>query len=924
MRVREAADGIAVEPNHIYVIPPNADITIADGALKVRRPEEVHGPRHVIDGFFESLAQDQSEHAIGVILSGTASDGTRGLEAIKAEGGITFAQDESAKYDSMPRSAISTGCVDFVLSPKDIAGELARIARHTPADFQGGKELLAGKVRGRSALKREGVATGDGYNKIVGLLRSHSGVEFSLYKPATLQRRINRRMILLKIRTLDAYLSRLRADTAERDALYQDVLISVTGFFRNPDAFQALGNAALPRILKGRAMDDPIRVWIPGCSTGQEAYSLAMSLLEVMGDEAKVPIQIYATDLNEALLERARAGLYGKSLLQDVSSERLRRFFVNEEGAYRVAKSIREMFVFAKHDLIADPPFSRMDLISCRNVLIYIDPTAQKRIISSFHYALKPKGILFLGASETISGFAELFTALDRKHRIYSKVPGYIRPGNLPFPAPARRQPVSQPAAAEPAKLALRELDVQREADRVSLNRYVPPSVLVSDDLEILQFRGETGPFLRPPRGRASFDLLKMAREGMLLPLRAAINKARKENTRVRKDNVRIDQNGRSRKVHIEVLPLKNLKERCFLVFFESPARHSMEQSSAPETGGSARQIAARGLSPRVEAREVVQLREELAETRDYLQSLQEQYEAAHEELQASSEEVQSSNEELQSINEELETSKEELESTNEELTTVNEEMANRNSELTRLTGDLNNLHASVDMAILLLGRDLRIRRFTPRAEKLFNLIPADVNRPLSAVKTNFEFPGLENLISEVISTVSVRGQEVRDRTGRWYSLRARPYMTVDNKIDGAVLTMVDITDLKAALQKAEAVVETAPPMLILDADLRVQKANHSFCETFQVDMAETEGQYLYDLGNGQWNIPKLRTLLREILPREKKISNFEVDHEFKSLGLRTMLLSGREIGWGEAGKTLLISFLDITERKKALKEIER
>ncbi len=915
MPVVEAVDGAAVEPNHVYIIPPNSNIRIKKGVIRLL-PRQKSGARHEVDTFFQSLAEDQNEYSIGIILSGTASDGTFGLEAIKAEGGITFAQDESAKYDGMPRSAIEAGCVDFVLSPKAIAAELRRISSHPLPGFAGEKGRGAAKP-----AKRPGTAkakANDPFEQILLLLRNHTSVDFSLYKPGTLQRRVNRRLILLKMKTVEAYLVRLRTDPQERDALYQDVLISVTGFFRNPDAFEALKRVSFPQIFKARKLDDPVRVWVPGCSTGQEAYSLAMALLEFMGDNIKIPLQIYATDLNDTVLQKARAGLYAKSVVQDVSSERLRRFFVQEEDAYRVVKSVRDLCVFANHNAIAHPPFSRIDLLSCRNLLIYIDPEVQKKAIASFHYALKPNGTLFLGASETLASFSDLFSPVDKKHRIYLKLPGPTRPMKLPFPI--LRQQADKPSPMIPAMQEVRGFDVQREADRITLAKYSPPGVLINAGMEILQFRGQTSPYLQPPQGHATFHLLKMARESILLPLRAVVNKAKKNNRRARTEVAHIDQSGRAHKVHIEVLPLKNSKERCFLIFFESGSRRGAKVQ--PAVGESESPPSLRTASSRTDSSEVSRLKEELAETRDYLQSIQEQYEAANEELQASGEEVQSGNEELQSINEELQTSKEELESTNEELTTVNDEMSNRNVELTKVTGDLNNLHMSVDMAILLLDRDLRIERFTPQAKKIFNLMPSDMGRPFSAVKSTLDFPDLEKFVLEVIAKLVPQERELRDFSGRWYSFRARPYLTLDNKVDGAVVTIVDITDLKGALQKAEAIAETVPPLLVLDSDLRVRMANRSFCDTFHVSRTETEGRLIYELGSGQWDIPMLRTLLKEILPRDKVVANFEVEHDFEGIGIRAMLLNGRMLDLGDAGKTILLSILDVT-RNKAVTEIE-
>ncbi|MDQ3563232.1 MAG: PAS domain S-box protein [Pseudomonadota bacterium] len=928
MPVREAADNLPVEPNHVYIIPPNRNMTIAQGRLKLAPRRQIAGSHRSIDVFFESLAQDQRERAIGVILSGTASDGTLGLEAIKAEGGFTLAQDESAKYDSMPRSAMAAGCIDLVLPPEQIANELARIARH-PDVLSGARSPAAEgaeareeeveasdtpPVRGRGARR---AGEGDGLKKTLLILRNHSGVDFSLYKPSTVQRRITRRMVLSKITGLKAYADFLRGNAKELQALYSDMLISVTGFFRNPEAFETLKRKVFPKLLK-QQRDDPLRCWVLGCSTGQEAYSIAMAFMECAEGAARLrKMQVFATDLNDELLDKARAGLYTKNLVQDVAPERLRRFFLEEEGGYRVIKPIREMCVFARQNLLSDPPFSRMDLIACRNLLIYLEPSLQKKVLPTFHYALKPEGFLFLGVSESIGSFANLFEPIDKKLRIYSKKAGLTPAFHLPV---SRSHPAAKlPGAAkvEPPEGYRGELNAQREADRVTVNHYAPPGVLINADLEILQFRGPTGPYLEPPKGKASFDVLKMAREGLMLPLRAAITKAKKHNATVRREDVRINQNGHTRTVNIEVTPLKNVKERCYLIVFEPAEKRGLPPGKrSPRPRGQA--------VSHPDARRIAELETELGETGDYFQALQEQQDAANEELQASSEEVQSANEELQSINEELETSKEELESTNEELTTVNEEAARQNVELNRLNSDLNNLHQSLNQAIVLLGRDLTIRRFTPLAERAFNLLATDLGRPLSGIKHNLDCPDLEELITEVIDTVSVREREVRDKAGRWCSLRVRPYLTLDhNKIDGAVLVLVDIDtlkrseqDIKAARDDAETILRTAPdPFLVLHADLRVNTANDAFYKTFNVIPVESEGRLIYELGNGQWNIPKLRLLLEDILPRNSSFDNFEITHDFATIGRRTMLLNARKLSDAEGRPArILLGIQDITE----------
>ncbi len=1021
--VREVTNNQRVQANHVYVIPPNTNLSIAQGVLKLQPRQQTRTPHRSIDFFFESLAEDQREQAIGVILSGTATDGTLGLTAIKAEGGITFAQDDSARYDSMPRSAVAAGCVDFVLSPEDIAKELVRIAKHpyvaggslTPAEDEradatahedpstllraGDATALPSGGRGtpRTGAKQaraeaeaaRGKAGENAFKKILLLLRNHSGVDFSLYRSTTIERRITRRMVLNKHDTLESYAASLRGNAKELNTLYSDVLISVTSFFRNPEAFDVLKRTVFPKLLRQRG-EQPFRVWVLGCSTGQEAYSITMAFVEAAENAPDMrKLQVFATDLNDALLDKARHGLYTKSLADDVSPERLRRFFVEEEGGYRVVKSLREMVVFARQNLIADPPFSRMDLVSCRNLLIYLEPSLQKKALPTFHYALKPGGFLFLGASESIGGFTDLFEPVDKKHKVYSKKVAPMTPLHLPLkrargehPSPGQGPLAPLPMRQGEAPVGFRaELNAQREADRVTVGRFAPPGVLIDAELQILQFRGPTGAYLEPPPGKPSFDVLKMAREGLMLPLRAAITQAKKENKAARRENARIEQNGKTRTVNLEVIPLKNLRERCFLILFEETEQLGHAGDGAPLPEAIEPRGAVRTPSPTAqeESGRVADLEREISEMRDYLQSIQEQYEAANEELQASSEEAQSTNEELQSINEELETSKEELESANEELTTVNEEMGNRNAELNRIHGDLFNLQTSTKLAVVLLGRDMSIRRFSAQAEKQFDLLATDLGRPVSYLRHHLVFPPtasagdspdptsrawrarqgrasarnaspipvgglptgagespppgsiprpyLETFIAEVIDTVREREREVQDQAGRWYSLRVRPYMTLDNKVDGAVLVLIDIDALKrsehavaAARDYAEAIVSTAPdPLLILDADLRVHTANAAFYNTFKVEPSGSEGRLIYELGNHQWNIPRLRELLEDILPRNSFFDNFEVTHDFETIGRRTMLLNARGLrDIGDQPARILLGIQDITERKRA------
>ncbi len=784
MPVMEVQNEPRVKPNRVYVIPPDRNMVISRGVLKLLPREEARGRYRPIDFFFRSLAEEQGHRAIGVILSGTATDGTLGLEAIKAEGGITFAQDNTAQQSSMPQSAVASGCVDFVLPPDEIAREIGRIARHPFV----------------APDRRKAPAGEPDLSQILEILRKVKGVDFSLYKTSTLYRRITRRMVLHKMQELQDYARFLRKNAGEVEALYQDTLIRVTRFFRNPETFEALKAKVLPKLLKNRSGQEPLRVWVPGCSTGEEAYSIAIAFAELAAarGSSQLPVQVFATDLNEGCIDKARAGVYSRNIAHDVSPERLRRFFAEVEGSYRISKPIRDMCVFARHNLLTDPPFSQIDLISCRNLLIYLEPALQQKLVERLHYALKPAGFLLLGSSETIGSYRALFEAEDTRHKIYAKKPGTHR---MVLGQPAgryqgRAEPGHGPGRSQPAGA-----DVQTEANRILLARYAPPGVLVNAGLEILQFRGDTGPYLAPAPGKASLNLLRMTREGLLVTLRAAINKAGKDNVPVREEGVRVKADGGTREVNLEVVPVKGSSagEGGFLVLFEEPA--------PPPPGSLPRGKKSRGMASQPQAkaaageeaveRENARLARELAATGEYLQSVIEQQEAANEELQSANEEVQSANEELQSINEELETSKEEIQSSNEELATVNDELQNRNLELNQLSNDLINLLGSVEMAIVMLGQDLRVRRFTPMAGEIFNLLPTDVGRPIGDIKLKLSVPDLEPFLAEVIDTASPREREVQDSQGRWYSLRVRPYRTLENKIEGVVILLVDVDKLK-------------------------------------------------------------------------------------------------------------------------------
>lgn len=908
MPVAEVQGEAEVLPNHVYVIPPDRSMVIAGGMLQLLpRQPGVHRP---VDQFFRSLAKEQGERAIGVVLSGTATDGTLGLEAIKAAGGITFVQNASAEHEGMPHSAIAAGCVDFVLPPKEIAQELIRIGQHPRAT----PELQTEQLVDRQYLAQ-----------VVQVLLNATGVNFTGYKFNTLYRRVTRRMVFQKKESLVQYVEYLRQTPAEVDALYQDILISVTSFFRDKESFEALKTTVFPRLLKDRARSDPVRLWTLGCSTGQEAYSLAMAFTEAAeAAGSSAPLQLFASDLNAAGIEKARAGVYPMDIAQDVSPERLRRFFTEVDGSYRISKSIRESCVFSRHNVLADPPFSRIDLISCRNLLIYMEPELQRQIMPTLHYALKPAGCLWLGGSETIGPFRNLFEAEDVKHKIYARKPnaGPER-GLFPLQHGAAPRPPFVPMTARLGE----GVDLNREADRLLSAKFAPPGVLVSADLDILQYRGDTGPFLAPAPGKASLSLLKMLREGLLVGVRAAVLRAGKDGIPMKEAGLRVKSGGGWIEVCVEVIPIKGGgKDGGFLVLFDDGRGGRPPSAAGEEADEMARQVLSMSgalgslTAPWLDT-DHAHLTQELAATREFLQSVIEQQEAANEELQSANEEVQSANEELQSTNEELETSKEEIQSSNEELATVNDELNNRNAELDRVNNDLVNLLGSVQMAIVMVGPDLRVRRFTPTAGKLLNLIPTDVGRPLADIQLNLHrLTDLESLMGEVLDTVSAREREVQDKRGCWYSLRLRPYRTLDNKIDGVVVMLVDVDAMKRAHAYTESIVATVrEPLLVLDKNLCVQTASRSFYETFRVTPDGTENRGLFELGNGQWDIPELRRLLEEVVPRDNQVNDFEVEHEFEHIGKRTMMLNARRLMQAtDQAPLILLAIEDVSQSNAA------
>jgi two-component system CheB/CheR fusion protein len=911
MPVLQVQDGMVVEPNHIYVIPPNAMMTISQGILQLSQREKTRGQVMSVDKFLISLAEDRGSKAIGVVLSGSDADGTRGLETIKGAGGITFAQSESsAKVNSMPNTAVASGHVDFILTPQEIAAELAKISIHP-------------YINHRTSVTPVDIIpeSGDALTNIFSLLRTATGVDFTHYKQTTLKRRILRRMVLYKLESLEDYVRYLQDHPAEVTALYQDVLITVTSFFRDPEAFEVLKTKVFPVITKDRNPDTPIRIWVAGCSTGEEAYSIAMCLLEFLSNQViSTPIQIFATDINDVAIEKARTGIYKPSQLADVSPERLQRFFIPVEGGYQISKPVRELCVFARQNLISDPPFSRLDLITCRNVLIYLGNAVQKKLLPIFHYGLNSHGFLMLGTSETVGEFTDLFTLVDKKYKIYYRK---LAPARLGIDLVTRNYPLQITIPQPPLnKDASDDLEMQKEADRIVLNQYAPVGVIINDDLEILQFRGQTSPYLQLSPGRPSFNLLRMAKEELRIELRTAIHQAKKRGVAVTKEGIQVTENEQVRQVRINIIPFQpaNTTERYFLVMFvDIPTSITM-----PLEASSSNVSSRRRKQPNSE-QETNQLKQELANTKEYLQSIIEEQQATNQDLRAANEEILSSNEELQSTNEELETAKEEIQATNEELNTINDELQRRNIESTQITNDLQNFLSSINIPILMLGGDLRIRRFTPAAENIFNLIASDIGRPISDINHNLNIPDLEAQILEVIRNLNFKTQEVQDQTGHWYDLRIRPYRTIDNKIDGAVVVLVEIDALKRSSEKlkasrdyVQAIVDTMrESLVVLDVNLRVMSANQCFYDTFQVTPEDTEQRLIYEIGNGQWDIPLLRSLLEDILPHQSHFQGLEVEHNFEQIGYKVMCLNARKMTIEDDREMILLVIEDITQQKQ-------
>lgn len=809
MKIFEAKDNLKIEPNCIYLNPPDKDVAVMDGTIQLIDPLQTHCTRLPIDFFFRSLSEDQGEKAICIVLSGTGTDGTIGLKAVKCAGGMTMAQDENqAKYDSMPRNAINTGEVDFIL-PVEKMGEC--IIKYIKHPYMNKVEITA--------------STEDKYQsdvtKILLQVRSKTGQDFSHYKQNTIRRRIERRMAVHQIHKIEHYLDYVRKNGIEVETLYKDLLIGVTNFFRDPDAFSLLEKKVIRAILKNKKSNGDVRVWVPGCSTGEEAYSVAMLIHENMNKNRKhCNVQIFATDIDADAIEFARSAVYPDSIAANVSEERLKRFFIKGNNTYKVKKQLREMLVFATQSIIKDPPFSRLDLVCCRNVLIYMDSILQKKIIPIFHYTLNQNGYMFLGSSESIGNFTDCFSTEDTKWKIYKrkgldtdKGKGFadIPFGNTPILTERKAEKQEYPVYKEPNIFQLAEKEI--------LNKYAPPFVLVNRKQEVIYVNGMVNKFLFTPTGVPVFDILKMAHEDLRYKLSTLLHNIMKKNKTAVTEEVKIRDNGRFITIDLTIKPLASdmAPEGLAMVIFEEKwiPEKRVKNANLPAT--------------KKEDPHITAIKLELKSTKDYLQATVEELETSNEELKSTNEELQSTNEELQSTNEELETSKEEQQSTNEELETVNSELQNKVNELSRSNNDLNNLLASTDIATLFLDTKLYIVRFTPLLAELFNILPSDLNRPIGDITSKFNSEDLQKYTEEVLRTLIPKEVKIQVSNKAWYSMRILPYRTVENMIDGIVVTFSNITELmrmENAQRLAAVVTDSSDAITVQELDGQIMTWN--------------------------------------------------------------------------------------------------
>jgi two-component system, chemotaxis family, CheB/CheR fusion protein len=879
--VHEAKENEVVQTDRAYIIPPGKAMSIHNRTLKLEEQPEHPGLTHSINLFFHSLAEDVKERGVGIILSGTGSDGTDGARAIKARDGLVIVQDpETARYDGMPRSAIEAGVADYILLPQAMP---ARLNEYLRQSFYKRDQI-------RQALKKDDA----NLKSIFSLVKARTGRDFSGYKISSINRRIEHRLAVNELERVDDYLKLLRENPAEIENLVKDFLIQVTSFFRDKEAFEALKQAT-SQIIQARPEGGPLRAWIPGCSTGEEAYSIAIIILEcVLESGRNYEVQVFGTDLDAGSISIARSGTYPDIIVQDVGKERLKRFFKKIDSSYQIKKEVRDCVIFAVHDLVSDPPYSRMDLVSVRNLLIYFDADLQKKVLPVLHYALNEGSLLFLGTSETVGEFNNLFATLDSKWRIYRAL-GKKKVLPVGFPG----QPGTSAAGA--LKLADTHFQPGPAAEPLLLLEALPPSILVDRNYQVLYTHGDTSKYLRVSEGKLSANLLDLAKAEVVSALTTLLHEAVKAQKEVVSENFQVKYQGSVQPAKITVLPLSILEGNLIVTFEDLPRPKRRKLKEGPVTESRHRE-----------------LEQELRRTRDTLRGTIEELKTSNEELRSANEEYMSTNEELKSANEELETSREELQSVNEELTTLNSESQRKNEDLTTLNNDMQNLLNATGVATVFLDEKLRIRRFTPAATRLFKFIDSDIGRPVEDISSPFKDNILIKAARQVLENLIPVEQEAQTADGKWFSLRVVPYRTLDNNIAGVVVSFVDINQVKAALQYAEDIIgNIREPLLVLDDKLRVISASRPFYRTFQVKPEETAGQLIYELGNHQWDIPKLRKILKEVLERDSVFEGYRVEHDFPGIGQRVMLLNARRIYEGEATQSILLAIEDVTGRSE-------
>ncbi len=784
MKVYEISDGVIVKPDCVYIIPPNKDLRIFNGALQLLDVTEARSKRRTIDPFFHSLAEDQKEKAIGIILSGTGTEGTLGIKEIKGSGGLTLVQDpQTAQFSGMPNSALASNHVDYILPPEKMPSALLSYVTQAKDNTNHEK---TGKLTIPSEIQLK---------KFFQMIRSQTGSDFSNYKTNTILRRIAKRIALSQKDTVDNYLAFLQNNPPEIYKLYKDFLIGVTSFFRDPEVFNSIEKNAIPFLLKKFAEKEEIRIWVCGCSTGEEAYSLAILFKEALEKNRQhLKITIFATDIDKEAIDTARTGIYPKSISSEVTPERLSRYFINKENTYQLKKEIRELVVFAHHNVIKDPPFSKLDMISCRNLLIYMDNELQRRVIPIFHYSLNKEGILLLGTSENIGDFSHSFTVVDPKMKIYTKKEGSLpRKQNTDYLPLSLQHDSSTKTTLQKSEI-VKNINISSLTEKTLLSIYAPPAVIIDKNNNVIYFSGNTEQYLAPPQGEASLNVLEMAKPGLKSELETAIRKARANRSKVLVKNIDVKTNKNFQKIKLLIKPIlsRDMDLGALIIIFESDEKQQYENEKKSTKTKENRK-------PKIS-----ELEKELKITREHLQTAINELESSNENLQTTNEEYQSSNEELQSTNEELETSQEELQSVNEELITVNAELSGKIDQLSRANDDLNNLLSSIEVATIFLDRDLKIKRYTPAATKIFNLIPTDIDRPVVHLSSNIAYKMLAEDLKATLSTLAVKTADVNSVDGKWYHMRILPYRTAENIIEGVLITFVDITDQKITEEKLE------------------------------------------------------------------------------------------------------------------------